>query len=82
MRLRHFGFAFTQAIVVCISMVLFKTCFLLWFALVPLSSRGIENLQSRIAYSERNINLQGKSPISINELQTVNVLDPIFRFPG
>ena len=46
-----FGFAFTQAmcsIHVHISMVLFNTCFLLQFPLVSLSSRGIENLQSRI----------------------------------
>ena len=43
MQLRHFGFAFTQAIctiVVYISTLLFKTCFLLYFPLVPLSSRG------------------------------------------
>ena len=51
MRLRHFGFAFIQAIssiVVYISMALLKTYFLLKFPVVPLSSRGIENLQLRI----------------------------------
>ena len=50
MRLRHFGFGFTQAISsidVYISIVLFKTCFLFKFRQVPLLSRGIENLQSR-----------------------------------
>ena len=50
MRLLHFGFAFTQAIsaiVVYCSMALLKTCFLPKFPLVPLSSQGIENLQSR-----------------------------------
>ena len=47
MRLRHYGFAFNEAIVVYIGMVLFKTCFLVQFLEVSLSSPGIENLQSR-----------------------------------
>ena len=52
MQLRHFCFAFTRGIctiVVCISMVLFKTCFL---PLVPLPWRVIENLQSCTVYSK------------------------------
>ena len=47
----RFGFASSSSDLfyccIYISLVWFKTCFLLWFPLVLLSSRGIENLQSR-----------------------------------